>query len=672
MSTLDNSSSHTAETPPLKSLADQYTMAGMLKESFRKMVQWDHFAIAVIIVAFVIVDTLLVFNSPYQHYLYSDMQGYFNRPFKVFNGDEKALDLWVGFAPYYHRILALELTWLNYLWLEDSFHEFILIQNIFLSAVATFALYKIGRHLTNDNKLVGLILAGGYAFSFPHLYYNGFVITEPFVVPVIIISISLLYRWLNSNLIFFCGVLLAIAVGVRPSTGILGLPFGLYIVFHGLNPFKIHPRDWIKIFWSRAVRGGLFSIGFFAVLFTVVAENYRISDGRVKGLTSHSGYNFLLGQSQAHRITSSWDGITYIFVPPSVAHHPEYGNIETNIPIYDSSTFFQQGWKTLEEYPHIYFEHLLKFKYLFFDNLFPASPSFVGFKFIEPFRYIMFYMLVFSPLLLLGVREKGTIRAADGAFYAGIFALSCGALYFFTVTFTYFFDFSYSVYALFTLAAYSVIKHYKKYKKLIHTYVAVVAVLTVIFWIYDGWSRASIDEKVRVKITQSSHPVRNLYQDRNEISSKVLAVDSLEFYEHLNLQHAKLGHQEFFTDFFIDADTKIEVLKDGGYRFTFFVDDGYEVFIDGHSLMGYNGIKRMNEKQISAEIFLTKGTHHLSVKMFQHADNSGLAGYYRRLDGPKKPEGLIFEPKGGRGAVIGEDGEFTKFQYPTELDAKKQ
>lgn len=634
----------------------------------KKILKNEYFLLGAIVVIFIIVDSLIVFNSPYNTFLDSDMGGYYNKPFRIYAGEDKALDHWVGFAPYYPRVLAVELSWLHYFNLEQHFLEFVLLQNIVLSAIAIVALYFLALSITG-NKIMALGLAAVYGLSYPRMYYNAFVLTEPFIVPLIIISLWMLHAWRGSYKIAICGLVLATAVGVRPSNGLLGLSYGLYILFAGLpalNALKKMPiRDFIKLMWPRVLRAAAFSIAFFIIIINIAAENYRISDGKVRGLTSHSGYNFLLGQAQAHRIDSYFDGILYVFVPPSVAHHPENGTIVTDIPIYDSERFYEEGWKILKAYPHLWWDHLTKYPSLFFDNLFPATDAVPGFStFFEPFRYITFYMLVFTGFLYISLRERD-VSKADVALYASIFILCCAALYFFTVTHTYFFDFSYTVYVLFAIAAYSAVRHFKKYKKFIISYTAAVLVLTGLFWTYVALAKVFIDRNIRVAVTQNVDPVSNLYQAPNPAGSEVLDVDTLEFYLHWPLQHRTLGNLEYYEQFFMEADTEIEVLKDGVYRFTFYTDDGYEVFVDGQSIVVHEGEKLADEQQIRPEIFLAQGKHRLEVKMFQGYGDSALMGYYRRLDGPQKPPDVLFEPKAGRGLPIGEDDEFTRFHYPS-------
>ncbi|HEX5056000.1 MAG TPA: hypothetical protein VFX02_05835 [Gammaproteobacteria bacterium] len=628
----------------------------------RKLIRNEYFLLGAMVVIFIVADCLIVFNSPYDTFLDSDMGGYYNKPFRIYEGDEKAVDHWVGFAPYYPRILSVELSWLHYFHLNQYFLEFVLLQNIVLSAIAIVALYFIGLSVTR-NKIAALALAAVYGLSYPRLYYNAFVLTEPFIVPLIIISLWMLHAWRGRYSIAICGLVLATAVGVRPSNGLLGLSYGLYILFAGVSVKKMPLRDFIKLMWPRVLRAAAFSIAFFLIIINIAAENYRISDGKVRGLTSHSGYNFLLGQAQAHRIDSYFDGLLYVFVPPSVAHHPENGTIVTDIPIYDSARFYEEGWKILKAYPRLWLEHFAMYPSLFFDNLFPATDAVPGFAtFFDPYRYIVFYMFVFLGLLYISLREKD-VSKADVLLYGSIFFLCAGSLYLFTVTHTYFFDFSYTVYVLFAAGAYSAIKHFSKHRKFILSYGAVVLVLTGVFWTYKALAKVFIDKNIRVTITQNADPVTSLYQPRNPSGSEVLDVDVLEFYLHWPLQHRTLGNLEYYEQFFIDADTEMEVLKEGNYRFSFYTDDGFEVFLDGQRIMGRENVAESME--ILPEIFISQGTHKLEVKMFQGYGDSALMGYYRRLDGPQKPPDIIVEPKGGRGLPIGQEDEFTRFHDPS-------
>ena len=620
--------------------------------------------LVILLVCYAVLNGWMTFSAEYKNYLFSDMFGYLNRPIRIFVGDEKAYGSWVGFAPFYSRILATPYAWMVLLGIEKYFVEFILVLNILMSVISGFALYSIAK-IATGKRVVGLCLAGAYLFSYPHLYFNAFVLTEPFTVPLIITCVWLMMIWRCSYKIIICGFLLAVAVGIRPSNGFLGLPFALYIFLAGVEFKKRSIKEWWQIAFPRGLRAAAFSIAFFTTIFVIVAENSRVSDGRMKGLTSHSGYNYLLGQAQVHRIFSSWDGITYVFVPASVAHHPELGTLRTSVPIYDSKRFFEEGNKILDAYPQLWLEHAKKYKYLFFDNLFPAVPAHPGFfPFMNAFRFIVFYMFFFCGLTYITLKEKDAPRSVVYFSYAAFF-LPAASLYMFTVTHKYFFNFSYTVFILFVFGIYSAIIHFKKYRKFIYGYIAFVVLSSAAYGGYRINSIVNIDRNLLVTVSQNSKPIRRLDDNRDINHSETFYIDRLEFFERHKMEHPTLGKLDFKTNFFMDVETEMEVLKQGAYRFTFFVDDGYEVTINGDRLMGVRGPVRMADGQIFRSVVLDPGVHKIKIRMYQGRDLHGLAGYYRREDTFPPVPGLIAQPKMGRGLAIGIDDKYTRFQSPS-------
>jgi hypothetical protein len=633
----------------------------------REWATHEYFPIAVLVLVSTIVNLLLVFKgSIYWTYLDSDMGGYWSRAMTIFNGTPKEPDTWVANAPFYPRVIARVFTWMNYFHLNDHFLRGMLTLNVLASSLGTLSLYFIGRHITKHH-VASLILAGVYAFAYPNMYYNVFLLGEPFAVPLIIFSIWLLFHFQHSYRVFLAGLVLAFAVGVRPSNGLLGLPFALYLLFAGLAFSKRRSlRDWIDIAMPRIGRAAVFSLAFFVVIFSMVAENARISDHQLRGMTAHTGYNFFLGQTQGHKIVAQYDGITYGFVPSSVAGHPEYGSITSPIPIYESDQYFAEGWKVLKANPHLWLDHFKKYKYLFFDNLFPGTPSVFGFDLLfDPFRYLLFYMLVFSGLLYIAFREKD-IRNADVIFFGSIFGLSCAALFFFTVTFQYFLNFSYSVYVLFFMAAFSAFKHFRKYKTFILGYTAAVIVCAGAYYLYQGLHPHFVDEKVKITLSHNEEEIGALSQPPKIVSTKTLYVNNLEFLEAEPLEHGTMGRfDDYFNNFYLSAETDVEVLEDGPYMFTVYADDGYRLLIDGKHLMGHDGLKTMDEFQIRENTYLNKGKHSLKIDMFQGCCLSGLVVYYKRLDYTKPPvtpyDNLT---RRGQGKFVGDDDEFTKFSAP--------
>lgn len=646
----------------LTSNKQQSTILDCIQSSICAIVRWEYFPLALLLIFYIFVNGSLTFLSEYKNYIFSDMDAYFNNAIKIFNGHAKSVGNWVGFSPFYSRVLAESYAILKLFNLEQYFLEYVLCQNILLSALSGIGLYFIGYKATKV-RWVALFLTGFYLLSYAHLYFNAFVLSEPFAVPLIIISVALLFHWQKTYKVFFIALLLGIAVGVRPSNGLLGLPFALYIWLNDIPLSKASIKEWITRLWPSTLKAGVFSLAFFTTLLVITAENSRISDGRVKSLTSNSGYNFLMGQSQAHRIFSSWDGLTFVFSASSVAHHPEQGSLRSNIPLYDSDAYYKEGWKILDAYPNLWAEHFLKYKFIFFDNLFPAVGQHIGFPLMDVFRYILFYMLLLCGLTYITLKEKDVPKPIMYFFYAAFF-LPAAALYFFTVTHKYFFSFSYAMYALFTFGMYSTIKHWQKYKRFFLYYLLMLLVGTIVFWSYISLSKVYIEQNLEVVISENKTPIQNLDSPRNIKRSESFYIDEVAFYEHNQLKHSTLDLLDFHTNYFMDIKSEITLLEDGTYTFTIFGDDGFRLLIDGREVIYSHGPKGMADSEQKRTIHLAKGTHLLELKMYQTHWASGLAAYYQREESRIRHPGLIWDPMGGRGLPIGRDDEFTQFKAP--------
>ncbi len=654
--------------PPNFSNGWQQQTYTLVCQSARQCVKHEYFPIIAVIVVSTLLNFLMVFEwSYYKSYLTSDMHGYWERAVQIFSGDEKTPNTWVSNAPFYSRVIATLFTWLEYFHLRHTALEVILSLNVLLSGFATLSLYLIGLRVLHSKKWA-LALACVYAFAYPNLYFNVFLLGEPFAIPIIISAVCLVMYLQNSYKVYLAGLVLAFGVGIRPSNGLLGLPCALYIFLYGFS-FKQTPiKDWIKVLFPRAVKAGLFSIAFFAVIFTILAENNRVSDGKLRGITAHSGYNFFLGQTQVHKIISSWDGLTYGFVPSSVAGNPEYGTITTNIPIYDSKTYYQEGWKILKDNPHLWWDHFKKYEHLFFNNLFPAVPSVKGFTwFFDPFRYITFYALLFCGLLFITIREKDTPRA-NVALFGSIFGLCAAALFFYTVTHQYFTNFSYALYILAFLYIRSCVLHFNKYKIFILGYITVVILGTLGYYAHKEFRYLLIDPKVKVLVENNASPIYKLEHKRRITSSKEIDVNNLEFIGSLTLKHRTTGeYPEFKENFFMNAKTDFEVLEDGFYMFTIYADDGYRMKIDGATVMESDKLKKMDEFKIRHFMAIEKGKHTLEIELFQSGILSGLVGYYRRVSPTEPPESPYeYFTRYGQGNFIGDDSKYTKFSYPNK------
>lgn len=642
--------------------ADRRGVSGL----FDAVIRAPHFGIAVIVLVSTVFNFFLVFAlSDYDRYLTSDMHGYWERAHQIFSGDEMTPNTWVSNAPFYSRVIAVIFTWLNFFHLNDYFLEFLLSINILMSAIGNVALYFIGLRMFGSRK-PALWLAGLYAFAYPNLYFNTFLLGEPFAVPLIIAALCLMMYLKDSYKIWIAGALLAFAVGVRPSNGLLGLPCGLYILFAGTSLKGMNSLHWWKTFMPRIVKAGLFSVAFFFVIFTIVAENYRVSKGELRGITAHSGYNFFLGQTQAHKIVSRFDGLVYGFVPSSVAGNPEFGTVDVNIPIYDSARFFEEGGKILKQNPELWVEHLAKFKHLFFDNLFPAVPGVWGFEpLMDIYRYLTFYMLIIGVgLCFISLRER-VVRVSDFLLFSSIFALCTLSLYLFTVTHQYFTNFSYTVYVLFVMGMTGAVRHFHRYRRYLAVFFGGLAIVVGGYYLIKANYSWFIDEKIHITVVENKDPIFRVSQERAPTNTSEFWVDELNFVPKLKLTHSKLGAMDFESNFFLTAEVNMRVAEDGVYMFHIYADDGYEVLIDGRRVMGHEGLKKMDEFQVRQNIPLKQGDYRLTINMFQNGVLSGLVGYHRRIDNITEYAPWEFDTKKGKGHYIGEDSESIQF-YPID------
>ncbi len=371
---------------------------------------------------------------------------------------------------------------------------------------------------------------------------------------------------------------------------------------------------------------------------------------------------FFLRQTGAHKIESHWDGLGYGFVPSSVAGNPEFGTVRVSIPIYKSKTFFEEGFKVLEQHPELWIEHLSKFRFLFFDNLFPGVPGVVGFiPMMDIYRYVVFYMLILAiGGVVVSVRER-TVSFAHTAVFTGIFLLCASSLYLFTVTHQYFTNFSYTVYVLFVFGMMGVIRHYRQYKRWVWGYLGALLLIVIYHYSAAYIKRLWVEPIIKVEVQQLQKPIFDIHQEKDIASSEQFYVDTLNFVPKERLTHKTLGPFDYTLNFFMTTETTMTIKESGVYMFQIYADDGYEVFIDGERVMGFNGLKKMDEFQVRKDIRLEKGEYHLKIDLFQQGVLSGLVGYYRRIDNIVPYAPYEFDTKKGKGHYIGENSEYVEF-----------
>lgn len=301
----------------------------------------------------------------------SDAGGYWFRAIARFEGEHFSVDQWVIWPPLYHIILS----WLFYpikffgLW-EYNLSVIIFLQ-ILLGSVSIYFLYQLLVRIFHNKKL-SFDVTLFYVFTYPVVYLYAFVFSENIALPLFIIALSLVFCHTDQKkYLFIAGLLFGISIGVRPAFVLFVLPVNFYI-------FAYRHKGWA---WGNAVA---FGIAFTLIFSAVSLENYRISNGAVKGLGANGGLNFFLGQCKVSEVNSRFDNWYYIIGPPGYEEYYGKRVFNTTHPMYDQDYFYDLGKKCLKERDGVIWENIDKIKFLFVGQLFPIVPSAFGVLFFIP------------------------------------------------------------------------------------------------------------------------------------------------------------------------------------------------------------------------------------------------------------------------------------------------
>ncbi|MFZ1984225.1 MAG: glycosyltransferase family 39 protein, partial [Desulfatitalea sp.] len=330
-----------------------------------KMLPW----LFVVVALTTVLKAVFVFKyTAYYNYLSSDMLGYWSRAFQRYDGDLFSINQWVIWPPLFHIILAGIFKTNQFLGLFHRNLEVVLSLNILFSSLSVVYLYFIAV-IFSRNSLIALCTASLYALTYHCLYFNAFILSENFAVPIVIAALYYLLRN-KKGYYLLSGALLAIATGIRPGYGLLGLSFGLYAL---LSDSKTIRLDWKRtIFFNGFGKAALFSLAFMLCIAAIVAENNYISKGRLKGLAASSGLNYYFSFTKTYEVRSRFDGYHYVIIPPGTVRNPENGKLMTINPIYDGAFFKKLANAYINDHPYILVTKIKDLWDLYFGTLFPS------------------------------------------------------------------------------------------------------------------------------------------------------------------------------------------------------------------------------------------------------------------------------------------------------------
>lgn len=429
-----------------------------ISEIAKNLLQGKTYLSLILLVTFICRIVYVFYLSDYKELLFSDMGGYWERAKVRFDGDIFTVQQWGSWATFFHFYLALIFKILYFFKLDEYRLEAVLLMNILYSTISVLCFYLIAEHILK-NRLQSLIATLFYSFSYPLIYFNAFLLTENLSIPLIVLSVFLLFKY-NERifLLFVLGLSMGLAVAFKPVIGLLCIPFLIYIVL--VNKFS----------FVSLYRGMIFSFGVFLVVFLVLVENNYISKGELKSLAANGGVAFFFGQCKSSEVYSIHNGFHTIIAPPQFAGNPNHMKLMTDRPIYDQLYFYKLGLDCIKRDPWILVQDFQHLKGIFYNTLFPSVPSS---KWFTTLIHVSNYMVIIMTLplgLLYFLLRKQIVDIKKILLLLSIPFLLLLTMYFYGVEQRYFFQSYFVIYLLFFVVLFNL----KLIKKEVVNYIRIL------------------------------------------------------------------------------------------------------------------------------------------------------------------------------------------------------
>ncbi len=343
-----------------------------------------------IVIAFsILLRLFFVFIAhPPEKYLYSDMQGYYERAVKFAVGEKE--DIYDSFYP-----PATHIIYSVFIKTKDPFF-WIKSFNVFISIATCFFIYLIAKDIFS--RQAGYIAFTIASFNYLFIDFAGYLMSETcftfmlaFMFYCFLKSIMArmqINRWLFSIL---AGLSIIVAGAIKSSV-LLFIPlFGLWWVFN----FKKY-----KIFFNLA-----FYVAGFLPFFILLALRFHSLTCEYGVISSNGGFNFFQGRSHIKdaRFVDKKRGVEYLFASPvAVCNHYTYNDSFQTGP-YDSKFFYGKGIEEAKK-------NIPRTIYYSLDNLYDLFllpdvwPSFAiekPFSILIKTASILFILFVLLPSLII-------------------------------------------------------------------------------------------------------------------------------------------------------------------------------------------------------------------------------------------------------------------------------
>jgi len=164
-----------------------------------------------------------------------------------------------------------------------------------------------------------------------------------------------------------------------------------------------------------------------------------------------------------------------------------------------------------------------------------------------------------------------------------------------------------------------------------------LSLLLAVAWVMFAWLALrpayfppSVTPILELTITKNRVPITNLRQRRDVELRQTVRVDVLDLANGDRFAHPQLGALGYGEHFFVDIESRVDVLRAGRYRFVLGSDDGFALYVDEVELCAHLSPRAFATQDCMAE--LSAGQRRVRIRYFQAAGHAGLSLRYA-LDG---------------------------------------
>ncbi len=552
--------------------------------------------------------------TEYSQYLFSDFFGYWDRALQRLEGRDLDYHQWAVWPPLPHILLTFFFRIIDALGLGAYRLEAVLAANVALSTAGVAFVYGIVLRLAASSR-AALVVAAIYAFAFPLVYFNAFVMSEHPSVAALLAAVWLLVRYPGHiGYVSAAGALLALAVGMRPAFGLIAIPCGLYVLLAGQ-----FARFSIK-------RAAMFSAAFLFVIGLVAAEVNRISHGQVRGLSANGGINFYFAQCRTHEVFSQHSIYSYQLVPPSTVQRVENGSVLFKEPFHNQAFYTNIGWQCVRAQPGLWWRNFAKLRDIFFGPLLPHVDSAFGYPvLLEPFRWLGLALALVLPLGFACVRSR---RAPGAALLAGIVFVSFATQYAFNAEHRYLYPIFGLLLALNAWIAFELYRRWTTTKRLAFGIVAALGLGLLSLAVQSLAARARTPTLIDAAWFRTEAPFRT----GGLTPAGRFQVNTLRFPEGDALIHPVRGQIQLPDppqNLEIRFDTCLDVREAGRFEFVVASDDGFELKIDDRVVASHRQARPY--RTTTGDAGLGVGRHRYSLSYSQEAGRLGVTALWREV-----------------------------------------